>query len=75
MQKCKNTPCEAGHQGSSMTSKKSTTLELLKKVAAEGQKLPAAERRNFLKNGLTLAAGVVAGAGLNSNANASSDAL
>ena len=44
-----------------MTSKKTTTTGLLQKVAVEGQKLPLAERRNFLKNGLMLAGGALAG--------------
>ena len=51
-----------------MTSKKSATTDLLKTVAAEGQKLPIAERRNFLKNGLMLAGGMLAGAGANAKA-------
>ena len=51
-----------------MTSKKSAMTELLKKVAAEGQKLPIAERRNFLKNGLMLAGGMLAGAAANAQA-------
>ena len=51
-----------------MTSKKSATTDLLKKVAAEGQKLPIAERRNFLKNGLMLAGGMLAGAAANAKA-------
>ena len=49
-----------------MTQKKATTSGLLQQVAAEGEKLPAAERRNFLKNGLMLAGGVIAGAGIGS---------
>ncbi len=46
------------------TLKKTTTETLLQQVASEGQKLPIAERRNFLKSGILLAGGALAGAGI-----------
>lgn len=58
-----------------MTPKKNTTKGLLQQVAAEGEKLPAAERRNFLKNGLVLAGGVLAGTGVGIKAKASEENL
>ena len=61
--------------GIRVTSKKTTTTQLLKEVAAEGRKLPIAERRNFLKNGLVLAGGALAGAGIGGRAQASDENL
>lgn len=58
-----------------MTPKNAATTGLLQKVAAEGEKLPASERRNFLRNGLVLAGGVLAGAGFGSKAQASRENL
>ena len=58
-----------------MTSKTDSTAGLLQRVSAEAQKLPQAERRNFLKNGLLLAGGVIAGGALSANARAAAENL
>ncbi len=48
---------------------------MLRKVAAEGEKLPVEERRKFLKNGLVLAGGVLAGAGIGGRTDAAENGL
>ena len=53
-----------------MTLRINSTAGLLQKVSEEGQKLPLPERRNFLKNGLFLAGGAIAGGALSRQANA-----
>ena len=47
-----------------MENDKSGTVNLLRAIAREGDKLPQSERRNFLKQGLLLAGGALSGAAL-----------
>ncbi len=58
-----------------MAPKTDVTAGVLDAVAGEAQKLPLAERRNFLKNGLILAGGALAGAALGRKANAAAENL
>ena len=62
-------------QGQSMTVKTDKTAGLLQEVSAEGQKLPVAERRNFLKQGLLLAGGAIAGGAISQQAKAAGENL
>ena len=62
-------------QGQSMTVKTDKTAGLLQEVSDEGQKLPVAERRNFLKQGLLLAGSAIAGGAISQQAKAAGENL
>ena len=53
-----------------MADNKNKASDLLKMVAREGDKLNVRERRNFLKQGLFLAGGAIAGSTLSNKAGA-----
>ena len=55
--------------------KKDDTVRLLGRISAEGAKLPLAERRNFLKNGLMLAGSAIAGGVVSRTAHANDENL
>ena len=52
-----------------------STKVLLQRISREGSKLPLAERRNFLKNGLLLAGSAIAGGTVTRSANANESNL
>jgi len=58
-----------------MASKTATTAQMLQRISDEGQKLPQAERRNFLKNGLLLAGSAMTGGAISGKVNAAEENL
>jgi len=58
-----------------MTIKTETNAQIMRRVVAAGEKLPQAERRNFLKNGLLLAGGAISAAAIGKKASAAVENL